>query len=254
MKRLLIGDSREDLLSALEIIFRHWGYRVSASSRSALLEGFLRESSPSLLILGAGLLAAAPASLREAVRKAVGGGIPLIILQEADAPRPGDLPHEVLEVPLDLSALFAAAQRHLEKHPRRNLRLAVRLPGLICTGESSQLAEILSLSTHGLFIRSAARLTTGDPLRVVFPLMGMKKELELDGEVLYRIEPTAGNGYVQGIAVGFTALGEETRRVLRAFLESRLIGSVVAGNGHADLSPEQLREDDRTVILRLSRP
>ena len=132
MKRLLIGDSREELLSTLEVILRHWGYRVLVSSRPAQLVELLRETSPNLLVIGARLLMEQESPLARAVRQQVGErGCPLIVLQAEQVTAPLAVPHETLGFPPDLFSLFSLIQRHLEKHPRHNLRLALHLPGML---------------------------------------------------------------------------------------------------------------------------
>ena len=155
MKRLLIGDSRDELLSTLEVILRHWGYRVLVSARPAPIVELLRETSPDLLVMGARLLMQQDTPLVQAVTQhVVERKCPLIVLQEDPAITSIKVPHETLGVPLDLFSLFSLIQKHLEKHPRRNLRLDIRLPGMICTGEICHLAEVLSLSTNGLFVKT----------------------------------------------------------------------------------------------------
>ncbi|HEX9873101.1 MAG TPA: hypothetical protein VGA43_01970, partial [Deferrimonas sp.] len=80
MKRLIIGDSRDKLLSTIEVILRNWGYRLLVSTRPEQILAFLKESSPDLLILGAGMLHRAPA-LGEAVAARMKDAVlPLIIL------------------------------------------------------------------------------------------------------------------------------------------------------------------------------
>lgn len=254
MKRLLIGDLREELLSTIEVILRHWGYRVLASSRPEQLEALLQETAPDLLILGSGLLRDGESPLARAVHRRVAeGAAPLIVLMEAEGAVPVRTPHEALAVPLDLFALFALVQKHLEKHPRRTMRLALQLPGMLCAGENCQLAEVLSLSLHGLFVKTGFRAGRGDGLRVVFPLLGMQKELELEGRILYRVEPSAENNYLQGIGIEFTALSAETRSVLEAFLEQRFLSDLTARpDGEQALSPKQLKERRGEVTLRLT--
>jgi len=254
MKRLLIGDHREELLSTLEVILRHWGYRVLASSRPEQLEALLRETAPNLLIFGSRLLHDEQSPLTHAVQQRVAdANVPLIVLMDTEGTEPVNLVHEALDVPLDLFALFALVQKHLEKYPRRTMRLALQLPGMLCAGENCQLAEVLSLSLHGLFVKTGFRAAEGNRLRVVFPLLGMKKELELEGRILYRVEPTAENNYLQGIGIEFTALSEETRGVLEAFLEQRFLSDLTSRpEGEQALSAKQLKEHRGEVTLRLA--
>ncbi len=227
MKRLLIGDNREPLLASLETILKHWGYRVTASSRPQQLVAFLKEISPDLLIMGTPLLSAPDPGLREAVaRKIATAPCPLIILGDPGSAVPKALSCEILDVPLDIFALFEMIQKYLEKYPRKNLRLTVKLPGMYSRGESSLLAEVLSLSSKGLFIRTGNHLERGDQLNVVIPLLGMKKELEITGKVLYRTDPAPENNYLQGVGLEFSELSEETRETLTAFIEQHLLGEL----------------------------
>jgi len=254
MKRLLIGDHREELLSTLEVILRHWGYRVLASSRPEQLVALLRETTPDLLIMGAGMLGDSESPLaREVQLRVADGAAPLIVLLEPEGVDPVAAPHEALAVPLDLFALFALVQKHLEKYPRRTMRLALQLPGMLCSGENCQLAEVLSLSLHGLFVKTGFRAAQGERLRVVFPLLGMQKELELEGRILYRVEPAAENNYLQGVGIEFSALSEETRTVLEAFLEQRFLSDLTARpDGEQGLAPQQLKERRGELTLRLT--
>jgi len=252
MKRLLIGDICEDLLSTLEVILRHWGYRVLVSSRPAQLVELIRETSPDLLVMGARLLRDPDSSLTRAVIRHVSEAKgPLIVLQEEQDAVPIAVPHETLGVPPDLFSLFSLIQKHLEKHPRRNLRLAIHLPGMLCTGESCHLAEVLSLSTNGLFVKTGFRPAEDALLRVVIPLMGMKQELELDGRILYRVEPGPGNNYFQGIGIEFAELSQEALLALQAFLEHRFIGDLAARPGGEQLRLASTKAKEGGITLRL---
>jgi hypothetical protein len=252
MKRLLIGDKCEELLSTLEVILRHWGYRVLVSSRPAQLVELLRETSPDLLVMGARLLMEPDSSLTRAVNRHVNeGNRPLIVLQEGQTALPIAVPHETLGVPPDLFSLFSLIQKHLEKHPRRNLRLAIHLPGMLCTGESCHLAEVLSLSTNGLFVKTGFRPAKDALLRVVIPLMGMQQELELDGRILYRVEPGPDNNYFQGIGIEFADLGKESRLALQAFLEHRFIGDLATRPGGEKLRIASTKAKEGEITLRL---
>jgi hypothetical protein len=252
MKRLLIGDNREELLSTLEVILRHWGYRVLVSSRPVQLEELLRETSPNLLVMGASLLVRPDSALAQAVRHHVQERKrPLIILQDEPAVVPLAVPHETLGVPLDFFSLFSLIQKHLEKHPRQNLRLDLHLPGMICTGETCHLAEVLSLSTNGMFVKTGFRAAAEAQLRVVIPLMGMQKELELDGRILYRVDPGPDNNYFQGIGIEFAELLEESRQALQTYLTHRFIGDLAARPGGEQLQLAAKQPSDDRITLRL---
>lgn len=255
MKRLLVGDSREEILSTLEVILKHWGYRPVMCSRPEQIMEFLKETSPDLLILGRRLLTEGDSPFAEAVAGKLGSDdCALIVLGEPEVGETLDLPHEALSVPINVFALYALIQKHVEKHPRQNLRLAVKLPGMFCSGQTCQLGEVLSLSTRGLFVKTGARMSQDDELTVTFPLMGMKRELELDGRVRYVIEPGPENNYLQGAGIEFTPMDEKTESALKHFIECCFLGDLSASQrGSEGLDPEQIRNIAPELTLRLTR-
>jgi len=253
MKRLLVGDLREELLSTLEVILKHWGYRVVLSSHPGQLTEFLRETSPDLLIMSSRLLADKTSPLFQAVESKLGNeGTPLITLRDREAADSVAAPHEVLEVPVDIFALFALIQRYIEQHPRKNLRLTVKLPGMFCSGDKCQFAEVLSLSTQGLFIKTGIPLVLDDRLSVIIPLMGMKKELELETRVLYRVEPGPENNYLQGAGLEFIPMNEEAEKALKRFIEYCFLGELSASQRGAEgLNPAHLHNIAPELTLHL---
>ena len=252
MKRILLGDPREGLITTLEAILKHWGYRVVACSKASTLTQLLREISPDLLLIGHDLLTTGGSELLEQITARTSSPNCPLIMIEGQTSGTTSLPHEILELPLDLFTLFSLVQPHLEKIPRRNLRLSVKLPGLLCRGESSLLAEVLSLSSHGLFVKSPLRAEVGEKLHVVLPLMGMKQEVEIDGEVLYSIRPGVENNYLQGFGLGFSATDPDKLKALQSFIESKVLGEV--SDRYIDLealAQEHLQTRNDSVTLRL---
>jgi Tfp pilus assembly protein PilZ len=248
MKRILIGDRREDLLSTLETITRHWGYRTLASSGKPQLLDLLRETSAELLVFGASLLA--DHDLRREVTTLGDAGCPLIVLRDDDGALPALPPHQAVPVPVDLFSFFALTQQYLERYPRKNLRLDAKLPGMICTGETSAFSQVLSLSAEGLFIKTGARLEGGESLRVIFPLVGMQRELEVGAQVLYRVHPGPENNYLQGVGIQFVGLADDARQQLEEFLENCFLNELATSNGD-HLPHDQLqRRSDITLRLR----
>ncbi len=241
MKRLLLGDSRKSLLATVEAILKHWGYRVLASSRPEQVRILLQETSPDLLILGAGMLAEPDQAILKAAEKlAATGTCPLIVLQEDDVEDMVSEPHDQLNVPLELFSLFELVQRHMERFPRKNLRLTVKLPGMFSRGSNTYLAEVLSLSIQGLMIKTSFRMEKDDPLTVCIPLVGMSQELELEGRVLYNVHPGPENNYMQGAGIGFVNLTPETGQALEEFIKKRFFGDVTSEDAPQGVSPEQL--------------
>jgi len=222
MKSLLLADDRLDLLATLEPILKHWGYRVLTATTVAQVRAFLAASNPVLLLIGSNLLNSPELHLPHPP-------LPLLALDHPESPHPHMQPDMTLGVPIDIFALFSFIQSRVECHPRQNLRLQVRLPGMYrLKGKEFVLADVLSLSMHGLFCRSPLRLVAGDRLSAVFPLLGCGREIEVEGTVLYTIEPSVENNYLQGFAMGFEALNEEQASLLGRFIEERLLAEVSA--------------------------
>ncbi|MBN1141390.1 MAG: PilZ domain-containing protein [Deltaproteobacteria bacterium] len=227
MKLIVIGDHREQLLDTLEVILKHWGYRVMVSSSAARVETLLCEMPVDLLIMGSRLLKEETSALKNALRKAVSRGtFPFILLRDEDATEFDNLAAAVLPVPVDVFSLFQLIQKYLEKIPRRNMRLTVQLPGMVSTGGEFRFAEVLSLSVQGMFLKNSSRLQKGDRVRVLFPLLGMKKEMELEGKVLYHILPGVENNYLEGVGIEFSDLSAEDDRLLETFIEKSFLGEL----------------------------
>lgn len=228
MKRFLLADNRPELLATLEPILKHWGYRVLAATKPSQANDFLRQSHPCLLIIGSGILGSGEFQPPpELVADLKSGELPLLALEQEGAKPPTFPAVETLGVPVDILSLFSFIQHYVEKHPRHNLRLRVRIPGMYKTGGTDYiLADVYSLSMRGLFFKAAAKLAEGDELSVVFPLLGHCKELEVRATVLYTVQPGTDNNYLQGFGVVFGTLSDSEKANLKTFIEERFLNEV----------------------------
>jgi len=234
LKLIVIGDRREYLLDALEIILKHWGYRVLASSNPKRLEAILNGIKADLLILGSDLPARQISCLPDGPQKTADPKtFPLILLSDLKNPHREEAMENALPVPIDIFSLFQLVQRHLEKIPRRDIRLAVQLPAILFTDGEFRFGEVLSLSVRGMFLKNSSRLKKGERIRILFPLTGMKKEMEVEGKVRYHILPNAGNNFLEGIGVEFFGLAEQDHLFLETFIEKSFLGELRGG-----ISPE----------------
>ena len=245
MKNILVADTRAELLATLEPILKHWGYRV-LSTRSAQQVGtFLSESKPCMLIIGEELLASPELVLDEKARKSLeNGSLPCVALRQDGVQVAGISPAETIEVPLEIFSLFSFIQRHVEKHPRVNLRLQVKLPGMFSPdGDEFILADVLSLSINGLFFKAAGKIKKGDRLTVVFPLLGQCKEIEVQASVLYTVRPEVSNNFSQGFGVCFDAIPQQHQEQLKKFIRDRFLAEVSSRqDGVGDFTQDQLRD------------
>ena len=244
MKSILVADNRSDLLATLEPILKHWGYRVLSTSKAAQVKTFLLESTPCLLIIGEDLLADPALTLdQESEKKIESGALPVVALKQNGIGNAAVTPGETLDVPFELFELFTFIQKKVENHPRHNLRLRLRLPGMYSIDDDAFiLAEVLNLSMCGLFFKSAARVKKGDRVTVVFPLLGHCKEIEIKSTVLYVIAPDTSNNFFQGFGVGFDDVPEDHKQQLQHYIREHFLKEVSASNdGVGNFAAEQLR-------------
>jgi Tfp pilus assembly protein PilZ len=131
----------------------------------------------------------------------------------------------------------------VESHPRQNLRLRLKLPGMYSIEEDEfTLADVLNLSMQGLFFKASARVNKGDRITVVFPLLGHCKEIEVKATVLYTIQPENENNFFQGFGVGFDDLPDDQKSHLQQFIREHFLREVSSSNdGVSDFSEEQLK-------------
>ncbi len=241
MKLIVIGDRREQLLNTLEVILKHWGYRVLVSSNPERVEAILEEMKADLLILGSepspGPLPPPKNRLRNLISAKE---FPFILLCNRGISDLEDLADNLLPVPVNVFSLFQLIQGHLEKVPRRNIRLAVQLPAIVFSNGEFRFSEVLSLSIQGMFLKNSFRLKKGNHMRVLFPLLGMKKEIEVEGKICYHILPSMENNFLEGVGLEFSNLNKEDGRLLETFIEKRFRGELKQSASPADgLSSEE---------------
>jgi hypothetical protein len=245
MKSILVADSRSDLLATLEPILKHWGYRVLSTQKSDQVMPFLKESKPSLLIIGEGLFAEPGLSLdAETIERIKSEELPVITLKQEGEKGVGLAPSSAINVPVELFELFAFIQRQVENHPRQNLRLRLKLPGMYSIEEDEFiLADVLNLSMCGLFFKAPTRVKKGDRVTVIFPLFGHGKEIEITSTVLYTIQPETENNFFQGFGVGFDDLPDDPKLQLQQFIREHFLKEVSASNdGVGNFTAGQLQD------------
>ena len=248
MKRVLIGDNREELVTTLESLLKNWGYRAISTSEPETILEMLKELNPDMLILG-------PDILKD---KQVAGQVkkistPAIYIQNPETKKGWRPDGEVLNYPVDVFELFSLVQGHLEKIPRRNIRLNVRIPGLYYKGSETRIAEVLSLSPEGLFLKIGSKIEGIDKIRLVLPLIGMQTELEVIGRIVYRVEPTPDNNYMQGMGIEFTEMDEVTIKTLDKYVEGLLFHELNARQSSRNsLNTEHLLKHNNEPTLQLT--
>lgn len=126
----------------------------------------------------------------------------------------GDQP-DVLNIHDILNATFSSLQRQTP-------RLEVNLPGMVQNGAHPRLGQIVNLSRGGLFFSGASDLSLGEGVVVNVPLLGMKTELEVSGQVVFQTTPERSNNFREGVGIEFKDLSSLQHRELDDFLRSML--------------------------------
>ena len=248
MKRVLIGDNREELVTTLESLLKNWGYRAIATAEPDNFLEMHKELKPDLLILGPALLADNKST--ESIKKIVS---PTLFIHDPDTDQDWSPKGDTLSYPIDIFKLFSLVQGHLEKIPRRNIRLDVRMPGLYYKNSEVCIAEVLSLSPEGLFLKTGSKIDKVDDIRLILPLIGMQTELEIMGRIVYRVEPTPDNNYMQGMGVEFTDVDEETAHILEHYVEGLLFNELNERQfSKNSLNTDHLRKHTDKRVLQLT--
>ena len=179
-------------------------------SKRKLLQSLLSDQA-GLIVLDRNLLGEAFSDLEPICSQWMerGGGIALTGLA-GEWPIPDSFLARVTDIserdPFTINALL---QRFVPTYSRQHPRLGNRLPGLYARSTGNyQLCEIMNLNPGGAFIRTTEALPAhGDELRVNIPLIGLQKEIELNGLVVSQLFPSEANNYSQGIGIKFIGEG-----------------------------------------------
>lgn len=204
---------------AVEACLESLGFDVATYDRlDAAVTAVVRQKA-GLLCCDAALLAAAPKATRTEIEQlAQAGASALLLLGEAHDSLFG--PAERLPYDFDLNALHETLRRCLNEYSRRHMRLNTSLPGVFVRRQDSHFCEILNLSAGGAFIKTGTPVTAGEEtIRLHIPLFGMKRELEIDSRVVFRVSPNEHNNYQQGAGVSFRMQDTEASRHLETFLD-----------------------------------
>ena len=83
MKRILISDHRQELISTLEVILKNWGYRALPTSDPGEFGTLLHELEPELIITGPSFL-----SEKGVAKTIVNSNAPIILVSEPNIEPP----------------------------------------------------------------------------------------------------------------------------------------------------------------------
>jgi Tfp pilus assembly protein PilZ/CheY-like chemotaxis protein len=206
----LIIAHKEQSLPRLERVLQRWGCRTTVASGESLRR-LLAEDRPDLLLVDSGIR---KGERQQLATLAAQRDCPLLEMQ-------GDLQLHGDGLPADILLLLERLQEHLLSYPRRELRIRLRLPVLIEKQghNGNSIGQILNLSVGGIFLKNGSNQAKIDEtVLITIPLLGMKKELEISGRVLYLIEATQENGFRQGLGISFEECTATSQQMLRDYI------------------------------------
>lgn len=201
----VLAYHRNDLRT-LGTALSRMGVRVLVLSRVADLIPTLEKATPDLLVLDRQMAEhLSPVPNQKAHFALPAGALPVVMVAGANDPGKGtDFFFQSLRLPVDVRDLHHLLQENLKNCPRRDLRIRVKLPGILFHDGEGYFTDILSLGTGGAFIKTSMRhIGRGALIELGVPLLGLRKELELRSRVLYQVHPCQENNYQQGIGVSF---------------------------------------------------
>lgn len=252
LRRIILCDQRDKLVATLETILKHWGYRVLAVSTSDRAIELLEEIQPNLFLVGNDMLEKSQPLMDYVENISISNTTAVVLINSSTNEVPTTKKFERLGFPFNIFELFSLVQKHLEKIPRKNLRLSTTLPGMLCSDDSSQLVDVLSLSSNGLFVKSGLRIETDQEILMILPLFGLNQEVEVPCRVLYTIQPSAENNYLQGFGVEFLSPTDEILESIHQYLEQRLLDEIVTQRADAKaVEVDQMQTHSAQSKLRL---
>lgn len=199
---------REQRLPRIERILHRWGCRTTIAAGETLRR-LVETGSADLLLVDDGIRTGERLQL---ANLAAQRACPLLELNDHLRLHADGLPKDIL-------VLLETLQGHLVNFRRRQLRIRMSLPVLIENGGGDSIGRILNLSAGGLFLKNGNnQVKVGETVQITVPLLGLKKELELTGRVLYFTEATQENGFRQGLGIAFQDCAVTNQQLLRDYL------------------------------------
>ena len=113
-----------------------------------------------------------------------------------------------------LQSIGSLLEVRTRRTPRINVEILARVEEPDSDDASPSMANIVSLSEHGVLLESERLLTIGNVSNIMFFLPGAQLAVHVRGKVLYADE------LVLQYAIEFVDVGEEERRSLREFVDT----------------------------------
>jgi DNA-binding response OmpR family regulator len=216
-------------------------FKVRTASDGGEALAMARIWRPELILLASSLRDMSPATFCEKVRRdtTLGAVRLLMITSELATGSVDGFIHALADAhlvqPIEEAELLGTVGALLNVRSRRAPRLPVELLGRVtdrpANGEPVQLmANVLTLSEHGLLLECEQHLTVGAMDTVTFYLPGDSRRLQLDCAVLFADE------YLLHYGVEFVGIGEDDRGAIRSYVEAQL-GGPVGDDGPQEESP-----------------
>lgn len=232
MKRPLIfvipREQKSTTLSPIWPALELLGYQVQVFPPDTEIDSLAGEGPPDLIIMDCPLPEQSSHPRRQ--ESADGHcriGSRMILSEETGLRKASDREGPDSDFPFDLVLLQERIEKKLPPFPRKHIRMTTRLPCVFSFNEKNYFGEIKSLGTGGAFIRIAGYgLRAGDLFQLGVPLFGMKKELEIQSQVVYLLPPGPGEICSPGIGVTFLSPDPESVDAVQDFIRFSLLNEI----------------------------
>lgn len=160
-----------------------------------------------------------------------------------------DFPVEEMDGEIDLHVINQLLLKHLPSYSRRVPRVTTRLPGIYTTGKNHHLCEIANLSLGGAFVRTGTLPPSiGSDIRIHIALLGLRKEVELDGQIVRQTVPQEQNNYQQGFGVQFSQESDFPSGLLQDYVKNAVCSLIPAQPAYRGPAADSLLDDEENEI------
>lgn len=218
-KAVLILSNKTDS-SRWQNVLKRLGVEAGVVANGAALSAACRNAGAGLLFIDRQHLTLCTEGVRAAIETWSAKGGAVVVIGSIEG---GEIPFSPVEIlgncfdPLVINDLLV---RFLPHYSRRQPRLDINLPGLFSVGKQTNFCEILSIGPGGAFIKTGGGLPeVNSAARIHIPLMGMRKELELEARVVRHVIPCEDNNYLQGFGVSFDGASAQLLADLGEYLK-----------------------------------
>lgn len=236
-RTLLVVDGNMTMLYYLGMLLTRFGYKASTARTAEEALRMMEEALPTLVIAELNLPRMNGMTLLSKMRERPAfSAVPVIILTSETDPTLKDTCLRAgcaayLSKPIDPDALYKAIQKACEDLPRSHIRLRTSLK--VEVGDGSLLGGPVrteyatAISEGGLYVRTLYPQPINTVTQIKIVIDG--EEVRAKATVLYSFALSEGPFREPGMGMKFIEISEKDRRIIKAFIHSRITDGIDNG-------------------------